>query len=169
MHLRPNQERSSYSRYSRRQCSILYAICSPDPACDENNFENCHNKSSFDGLEPIADGIDLGDPKKDRRPIEVDNLFVRLLLTFPLLPLTRPLKWCDPEILIATLETLSALVKVNPSKLHPSVGNADENTDVLEIVGIPEISSNSMSGWLERLSCDPILELNLLSFADELS
>nr|GFA24463.1 hypothetical protein [Tanacetum cinerariifolium] len=30
----------------------------------------------------IADGIDLGDPKKDRRPIEVDNPFVSLLANF---------------------------------------------------------------------------------------
>ncbi|GKA27449.1 hypothetical protein Tco_0713617 [Tanacetum coccineum] len=64
MHLRPNQveyedgdeelEGSSYSRYSRRRCSIPHAISSPDPACDENNFENCHNKSSFDGLEIVT-------------------------------------------------------------------------------------------------------------------
>lgn len=47
-------------------------------------LENCHNKSSFDGLEHF-----------------------KLLLAST-----------DPEILIATLETLSALVKINPSKLH---------------------------------------------------
>nr|POF11976.1 e3 ubiquitin-protein ligase upl1 [Quercus suber] len=47
-------------------------------------LENCHNKSSFDGLENF-----------------------KLLLAST-----------DPEILIATLETLSALVKINPSKLH---------------------------------------------------
>lgn len=49
-------------------------------------LENCHNKSSFSGLEHL-----------------------RLLLAST-----------DPEILIATLETLSALVKINPSKLHVS-------------------------------------------------
>ncbi|CBI19294.3 unnamed protein product, partial [Vitis vinifera] len=49
-------------------------------------LENCHNKSSFGGLEHF-----------------------KLLLTST-----------DPEILIATLETLSALVKINPSKLHGS-------------------------------------------------
>ncbi|XP_042494478.1 E3 ubiquitin-protein ligase UPL2-like isoform X2 [Macadamia integrifolia] len=49
-------------------------------------LENCHNKSSFDGLEH----------------------FKLLLMS------------TDPEILIATLETLAALVKINPSKLHVS-------------------------------------------------
>ncbi|KAI3491195.1 hypothetical protein L1887_44441 [Cichorium endivia] len=49
-------------------------------------LENCHNKSSFDGLEHF-----------------------KLLLAST-----------DPEILIATLETLSSLVKINPSKLHAS-------------------------------------------------
>nr|XP_043638137.1 E3 ubiquitin-protein ligase UPL2-like [Erigeron canadensis] len=49
-------------------------------------LENCHNKSSFDGLE-----------------------YFKLLLAST-----------DPEVLIATLETLSALVKINPSKLHAS-------------------------------------------------
>ncbi|KAF7830039.1 E3 ubiquitin-protein ligase UPL1-like [Senna tora] len=49
-------------------------------------FENCPNKSSFDGLEHF-----------------------KFLLGST-----------DPEILIATLETLSALVKINPSKLHGS-------------------------------------------------
>ncbi|KAG8632786.1 E3 ubiquitin-protein ligase UPL2 isoform X2 [Manihot esculenta] len=47
-------------------------------------LENCHNKSSFDGIEHF-----------------------KLLLSST-----------DPEVLIATLETLSALVKINPSKLH---------------------------------------------------
>ncbi|KAK7301089.1 hypothetical protein RJT34_11949 [Clitoria ternatea] len=49
-------------------------------------FENCPNKSSFDGLEHF-----------------------KLLLAST-----------DPEILIATLETLSAVVKINPSKIHGS-------------------------------------------------
>ncbi|ONK58274.1 uncharacterized protein A4U43_C09F10490 [Asparagus officinalis] len=49
-------------------------------------LENCHNKSSFSGLEHF-----------------------RFLLAST-----------DPEILLATLETLSALVKINPSKLHVS-------------------------------------------------
>ncbi|XP_026661935.2 E3 ubiquitin-protein ligase UPL2-like isoform X2 [Phoenix dactylifera] len=49
-------------------------------------LENCHNKSSFGGLEHF-----------------------RLLLAST-----------DPEILIAALETLSALVKINPSKIHVS-------------------------------------------------
>uniref|UniRef100_A0A1D1YWP9 HECT-type E3 ubiquitin transferase n=1 Tax=Anthurium amnicola TaxID=1678845 RepID=A0A1D1YWP9_9ARAE len=49
-------------------------------------LENCHNKSSFNGLEHF-----------------------KLLLAST-----------DPEILIATLETLCALVKINPSKLHGS-------------------------------------------------
>ncbi|XVE55632.1 hypothetical protein DITRI_Ditri03aG0174200 [Diplodiscus trichospermus] len=49
-------------------------------------LENCHNKSSFDGLEHF-----------------------KLLLSST-----------DPEILIATLETLSTLVKINPSKVHGS-------------------------------------------------
>ncbi|KAL4335645.1 hypothetical protein GQ457_07G020800 [Hibiscus cannabinus] len=49
-------------------------------------LENCHNKSSFDGLEHF-----------------------KLLLSST-----------DPEVLIATLETLSALVKINPSKVHGS-------------------------------------------------
>ncbi|KAH7670367.1 E3 ubiquitin-protein ligase HUWE1 protein [Dioscorea alata] len=47
-------------------------------------LENCHNKSSFHGLEHF-----------------------KLLLAST-----------DPEILIATLETLSALVKINASKIH---------------------------------------------------
>ncbi|KAJ4962286.1 hypothetical protein NE237_022225 [Protea cynaroides] len=49
-------------------------------------LENCHNKSSFSGLEHF-----------------------KLLLAST-----------DPEILIATLEALAALVKINPSKLHVS-------------------------------------------------
>ncbi|KAJ3671897.1 hypothetical protein LUZ60_007976 [Juncus effusus] len=49
-------------------------------------LENCHNKSSFPGLEHL-----------------------KLLLAST-----------DPEILITTLETLAALVKVNPSKIHIS-------------------------------------------------
>ncbi|WJX34965.1 HECT-type E3 ubiquitin transferase [Trifolium repens] len=49
-------------------------------------FENCPNKSTFDGLEHF-----------------------KLLLAST-----------DPEIIIATLETLFALVKINPSKLHGS-------------------------------------------------
>ncbi|XP_071741749.1 E3 ubiquitin-protein ligase UPL2-like [Rutidosis leptorrhynchoides] len=49
-------------------------------------LENCHNKSSFDGLEHF-----------------------KLLLAST-----------DPEIVIATLETLSVLVKISPSKLHAS-------------------------------------------------
>ncbi|KHG30119.1 E3 ubiquitin-protein ligase UPL2 -like protein [Gossypium arboreum] len=49
-------------------------------------LENCHNKSSFDGLENF-----------------------KFLLSST-----------DPEVLIATLETLSALVKINPSKVHGS-------------------------------------------------
>ncbi|MQL76681.1 hypothetical protein Taro_009068 [Colocasia esculenta] len=49
-------------------------------------LENCHNKSSFNGLEHF-----------------------KLLLAST-----------DPEIIIATLETLCALVKINPSKLHGS-------------------------------------------------
>lgn len=49
-------------------------------------LENCHNKSSFDGLEHF-----------------------KLLLAST-----------DPEVIVATLETLSALVKIPPSKLHVS-------------------------------------------------
>ncbi|KAE8684369.1 hypothetical protein F3Y22_tig00111131pilonHSYRG00026 [Hibiscus syriacus] len=49
-------------------------------------LENCHKKSSFDGLEHF-----------------------KLLLSST-----------DPEVLIAALETLSALVKINPSKVHGS-------------------------------------------------
>ncbi|KAH7567631.1 hypothetical protein JRO89_XS07G0108400 [Xanthoceras sorbifolium] len=62
-------------------------------------LENCHNKSSFDGLE--------------------------LLLTST-----------DPEVLIATLETLSALVKINPSKLHGSgklIGCGSVNSYLLSL------------------------------------
>ncbi|URE49838.1 Ubiquitin-protein ligase [Musa troglodytarum] len=47
-------------------------------------LENCHNKSSFGGLEHF-----------------------KLLLAST-----------DPDILIASLETLSALVRINPSKMH---------------------------------------------------
>ncbi|GAB4839475.1 hypothetical protein Ancab_028998 [Ancistrocladus abbreviatus] len=49
-------------------------------------LENCHNKSSFDGLEHF-----------------------KLLLAST-----------DPEVVLASLETLSALVKIHPSKLHVS-------------------------------------------------
>lgn len=65
-------------------------------------LENCHNKSSFSGLEH----------------------FKYLLAS------------TDPEILIATLETLSALVKINPSKLHASgklVGCGSINSCLLSL------------------------------------
>ncbi|XP_059637615.1 E3 ubiquitin-protein ligase UPL2-like [Cornus florida] len=65
-------------------------------------LENCHNKSSFNGLEHF-----------------------KLLLSST-----------DPEILIATLETLSALVKINPSKLHASgklVGCGSINSCLLSL------------------------------------
>ncbi|XP_023746600.1 E3 ubiquitin-protein ligase UPL2 [Lactuca sativa] len=65
-------------------------------------LENCHNKSSFDGLEHF-----------------------KLLLAS-----------ADPEVLIATLETLSALVKINPSKLHASgklVGCGSINSCLLSL------------------------------------
>ncbi|EEF35034.1 E3 ubiquitin protein ligase upl2, putative [Ricinus communis] len=69
-------------------------------------LENCHNKSSFDGLEH----------------------FKHLLAS------------TDPEVLIATLETLAALVKINPSKLH---GNG-------KLVGCGSVNSFLLSlaqGW----------------------
>ncbi|KAI3685801.1 hypothetical protein L6452_35059 [Arctium lappa] len=65
-------------------------------------LENCHNKSSFDGLEHF-----------------------KLLLAST-----------DPDILIGTLETLSALVKINPSKLHASgklVGCGSINSCLLSL------------------------------------
>ncbi|KAK9270546.1 hypothetical protein L1049_026127 [Liquidambar formosana] len=65
-------------------------------------LENCHNKSSFSGLEHF-----------------------KLLLAST-----------DPEILIATLETLSALVKINPSKLHGSaklIGCGSVNSCLLSL------------------------------------
>ncbi|KAF5194891.1 E3 ubiquitin-protein ligase upl1-like protein, partial [Thalictrum thalictroides] len=65
-------------------------------------LENCHNKSSFGGLEHF-----------------------KFLLAST-----------DPEILIATLETLSALVKINPSKLHVSgklVGCGSINSCLLSL------------------------------------
>ncbi|XP_058080803.1 E3 ubiquitin-protein ligase UPL2-like isoform X2 [Magnolia sinica] len=65
-------------------------------------LENCHNKSSFSGLEHF-----------------------KLLLAST-----------DPEILISTLETLSALVKINPSKLHVSgklVGCGSMNSCLLSL------------------------------------
>ncbi|KAI9201569.1 hypothetical protein LWI28_025432 [Acer negundo] len=65
-------------------------------------LENCHNKSSFDGLEHF-----------------------KLLLAST-----------DPEVLIATLETLSALVKINPSKLHGSgklIGCGSVNSFLLSL------------------------------------
>ncbi|XWS24002.1 hypothetical protein CRYUN_Cryun28dG0063800 [Craigia yunnanensis] len=65
-------------------------------------LENCHNKSSFDGLEHF-----------------------KLLLSST-----------DPEILIATLETLSALVKINPSKVHGSdklIGCVSVNSYLLSL------------------------------------
>ncbi|CAI9116114.1 OLC1v1017183C2 [Oldenlandia corymbosa var. corymbosa] len=65
-------------------------------------LENCHNKSSFSGLEHF-----------------------KLLLAST-----------DPEIVIATLETLSALVKINPSKLHASgklVGCGSVNSCLLSL------------------------------------
>ncbi|KAL6012653.1 hypothetical protein ACLOJK_003142 [Asimina triloba] len=65
-------------------------------------LENCHNKSSFGGLEHF-----------------------KLLLAST-----------DPEILVATLETLSALVKINPSKLHVSgklVGCGQLNSCLLSL------------------------------------
>ncbi|XP_004501671.1 E3 ubiquitin-protein ligase UPL2-like isoform X2 [Cicer arietinum] len=65
-------------------------------------FENCPNKSTFDGLEHF-----------------------KLLLAST-----------DPEIIIATLETLFALVKINPSKLHGSsklVGCGSVNSYLLSL------------------------------------
>lgn len=65
-------------------------------------LENCHDKSSFDGLEHF-----------------------KLLLAST-----------DPEVLIATLETLSALVKINPSKLHGSgklIGCGSVNSYLLSL------------------------------------
>ncbi|KAI8548464.1 hypothetical protein RHMOL_Rhmol07G0275700 [Rhododendron molle] len=65
-------------------------------------LENCHNKSSFSGLEHF-----------------------KVLLAST-----------DPDILIATLETLSALVKINPSKLHvsgKSVGCGSVNSCLLSL------------------------------------
>ncbi|MBA0659721.1 hypothetical protein Goklo_011828 [Gossypium klotzschianum] len=65
-------------------------------------LENCHNKSSFDGLENF-----------------------KLLLSST-----------DPEILIATLETLFALVKINPSKVHGSgklIGCGSVNSYLLSL------------------------------------
>ncbi|GMI83160.1 ubiquitin-protein ligase 2 [Hibiscus trionum] len=69
-------------------------------------LENCHNKSSFDGLEHF-----------------------KLLLSST-----------DPEVLIAALETLSALVKINPSKVH---GNG-------KLIGCGSVNSYLLSlaqGW----------------------
>ncbi|PPD77872.1 hypothetical protein GOBAR_DD25184 [Gossypium barbadense] len=65
-------------------------------------LENCHNKSSFDGLEHF-----------------------KFLLSST-----------DPEVLIATLETLSALVKINPSKAHGSgklIGCVSVNSYLLSL------------------------------------
>ncbi|PPS03519.1 hypothetical protein GOBAR_AA17153 [Gossypium barbadense] len=65
-------------------------------------LENCHNKSSFDGLENF-----------------------KFLLSST-----------DPEVLIATLETLSALVKINPSKVHGSgklIGCVSVNSYLLSL------------------------------------
>ncbi|XP_050235135.1 E3 ubiquitin-protein ligase UPL2-like isoform X2 [Mercurialis annua] len=65
-------------------------------------LENCHHKSSFDGIEHF-----------------------KLLLTST-----------DPEVLLATLETLAALVKINPSKLHGSgklVGCGSVNSYLLSL------------------------------------
>lgn len=69
-------------------------------------LENCHNKSSFDGLEHF-----------------------KLLLAST-----------DPEVLLAILETLSALVKIHPSKLHVSG----------KMIGLGSINSCLLSlaqGW----------------------
>ncbi|CAO2834572.1 unnamed protein product [Amaranthus hypochondriacus] len=69
-------------------------------------LENCHNKSSFDGLENF-----------------------KLLLAST-----------DPEVLLATLETLSSLVKIPPSKLHVSG----------KMIGLGSINSCLLSlaqGW----------------------
>ncbi|KAF9603290.1 hypothetical protein IFM89_034639 [Coptis chinensis] len=65
-------------------------------------LENCHNKSSFGGLEHF-----------------------KFLLAST-----------DPDILNATLETLSALVKINPSKLHVNgklVGCGSINSSLLSL------------------------------------
>ncbi|XP_043711874.1 E3 ubiquitin-protein ligase UPL2-like [Telopea speciosissima] len=65
-------------------------------------LENCHNKSSFSGLEHF-----------------------KLLFAST-----------DPEILIATLETLASLVKINPSKLHVSgklIGCGSVNSCLLSL------------------------------------
>ncbi|GAB2292986.1 hypothetical protein Dimus_027209 [Dionaea muscipula] len=69
-------------------------------------LENCHNKSSFDGLEHL-----------------------KLLLAAT-----------DPEVVLATLETLSALVKIHPSKMHVSG----------KLIGLGSINSCLLSlaqGW----------------------
>ncbi|XP_021903500.1 E3 ubiquitin-protein ligase UPL1-like [Carica papaya] len=65
-------------------------------------LENCHNKSSFDGIEHF-----------------------KLLLAST-----------DPEIVVAALETLSALVKISPSKLHGSgklIGCGSVNSYLLSL------------------------------------
>ncbi|XP_039041914.1 E3 ubiquitin-protein ligase UPL2-like isoform X2 [Hibiscus syriacus] len=65
-------------------------------------LENCHKKSSFDGLEHF-----------------------KLLLSST-----------DPEVVIAALETLSALVKINPSKVHGSgklIGCGSVNSYLLSL------------------------------------
>ncbi|KAK9758378.1 hypothetical protein RND81_01G225900 [Saponaria officinalis] len=70
-------------------------------------MDNCHNKSSFDGLEQ----------------------HFKLLLAS-----------ADPEVLVATLETLSSLVKIPPSKLHVSG----------KMIGLGSINSCLLSlaqGW----------------------
>ncbi|KAL8166110.1 hypothetical protein V2J09_007609 [Rumex salicifolius] len=69
-------------------------------------LENCHNRSSFDGLEHF-----------------------KLLLAST-----------DAEVLVASLETLSALVKIHPSKLHVSG----------KLIGLGSINSCLLSlaqGW----------------------
>ncbi|XP_009379977.2 E3 ubiquitin-protein ligase UPL1 isoform X1 [Musa acuminata AAA Group] len=88
-------------------------------------LENCHNKSSFGGLEvklKIQVQNYVHNIAQFQQNCRLFYLAFRLSNFFLIMFFNQHFKLLlastDPDILIATLETLSALVRINPSKMH---------------------------------------------------